>query len=249
MLYFIYISGVHLGACPFMNRMPGTTTDEQWSHDDLLRNTICSFCNNERLNPWYSCNRRSSMVNCHPGLLHERRQHYYIIKLLAKYAIPAVPMCGREITNRGLDFQGHPGATTQIHSYRIPHVSLPKKQQIKQYITHGKSIILEVILFFNKTHYSGNEVLCGADGFGIGVHCTLNSGCMSHGNVGDGTHGLSKGICMSAALLIAPLKEEVPMDFSKAFYMVDVSSITPLRLDVLRILNLAVTKNFWVSQG
>ena len=90
-------------------------------------------------------------------------------------------------------------------------------------------------------------MLCGPDGFGIGVHCVLNSGSMSHGNVGDKSHGLSKGICMSIALIVAPLKESEPMDFSKAFYTLDVSSIAPLKLDVLRILNLAVSKNFWVS--
>ena len=115
-----------------MNRMPGTTTSEQWSHDDLLRNTICSFCNNERLNPWYSCNRRSAMVNCHPGLLCQRRQHFFIIKLFAKYAIP-----GFTVFNQWVDFNGLPGVKTELHNYRIPHISLPKKQQVKQYITHG----------------------------------------------------------------------------------------------------------------
>ena len=113
-----------------MANMVATATEEEWNHEELMRNTVCNFCNQEHLNKWYSCNRRSSMVNLHPGLLSVFRQHYYLIKIVAKYA------CNQ--WNIRVPFLGHPGAQTLKRSFKIPHVSLPKHLQFHQYITHGK---------------------------------------------------------------------------------------------------------------
>ena len=72
---------------------------------------------------------------------------------------------------------------------------------------------------------------------------------MSHGNVGGDTTGLSKALCMALVLLICPLKEDQPIDFSKAWFPLDVSKLSNMQLELLQILNASVTKHFWVSQG
>ena len=87
----------------------------------------------------------------------------------------------------------------------------------------------------------------GPDGHGIGCCVILNSGCMSHGLIGAATSGLSKALCMTLSVIVAPLKETEPMDFRKAWYALDVSSIEPLRWEILTVLNASVTKYFWVS--
>ena len=113
-----------------MSNLVATATEETWDHEKLMLNTICSFCNREHLNKWFSCNRRASMVNLHPGLLSLSRQHYYLIKIVAKYAMNDYGI--------RMSFAGHPGATTTKHTFTIPHVSLPKHLQQHQYITHGE---------------------------------------------------------------------------------------------------------------
>ena len=120
-----------MGSCPFMSNLIATATDETWSYEQLMLNTICHFCNKMHFNNWFSCNRRASMINLHPGLLSFNRHHFFLVKIIAKFAIS--PSGYPKIV-----FSGHPGAKTMKHSYKIPHVSLPKPLQIKQYITHGK---------------------------------------------------------------------------------------------------------------
>ena len=87
------------------------------------------------------------------------------------------------------------------------------------------------------------------NGYGIGPCVILNSGCMSHGSIGGNNTGLSKALCMALVLLIRPLNENQPIDFSAAWYALNVSDLTVLHLDILRLLNSGVTKHFWVSQG
>ena len=70
------------------------------------------------------------MVNLHPGLLAIRRQHFYLVKLVAKYVVHPYSF--------DISFQGHPGASTTKNTYVIPHVSLPKDLQTHTYISHGK---------------------------------------------------------------------------------------------------------------
>ena len=114
-----------------MGNLIATTTDEKWDHDQLMRNTICSFCNREHFNNWFSCNRRSSMVNLHPGLLSLSRQHFFLVKIVAKYSYDNYKAAK-------MVFSGHPGATTTKQTYTIPFVELPKHMQQRTYITHGK---------------------------------------------------------------------------------------------------------------
>ena len=54
---------------------------------------------------------------------------------------------------------------------------------------------------------------------------------------------------MSAALLVAPLKYDKPMDFSLAFHTSDILEIRPLNLILLRVLWHTCRENFWVSKG
>ena len=70
---------------------------------------------------------------------------------------------------------------------------------------------------------------------------------MSHGTVGVGTRGLSKGLVMALVLLIRPLTEDQPLDFRKAWYTLDLGAIAPLHFQILNVLNNSVTKHFWVS--
>ena len=85
------------------------------------------------------------------------------------------------------------------------------------------------------------------DGHGVGSCICLNSGCMSHGDIGSKTSGLSKAMSMMLSVLICPEKYNKPMDFSLAFYTVDVSDIPRRHLEILWFLNNAVTKHYWVS--
>ena len=77
----------------------------------------------------------------------------------------------------------------------------------------------------------------------------LNSGKMSHGTLGGQNIGLSKSLVMSLSLLMRPLTDAIPLNFSDAWFALDVSNLNHLQLDILRILNASVTKHFWVSQG
>ena len=100
----------------------------------------------------------------------------------------------------------------------------------------------------NRSNFiSGNECLVGSNGYGLGTNIMLNSGCMSHGNVGGKSTGLSKALVMGLVVLIKPLEENEPLDFSAAWYPLDVCNIQPLHLDLLRILNAGATRHFWVS--
>jgi len=121
-----------MGACPMMGNILATTTEEKWTYEQLMMNTVCQFCNRNHYNNWYSCNRRSCMVNLHKGLINIRRQHWYLVKLVAKYAIN--PFEAIKIA-----FSGHPGAKTEQQTYRISHISLPKDLQTRTFITHGKN--------------------------------------------------------------------------------------------------------------
>ena len=119
-----------MGACPQMSNLVATATSDEWTYEQLIQNSICQFCNRQHLNCWFSCNRRASMVNLHPGLISIQRQHWYLVKLVAKYVIHSYPF--------EISFQGHPGATTRKNVFIIPHISLPKDLQTHTYIAHGK---------------------------------------------------------------------------------------------------------------
>jgi len=70
------------------------------------------------------------MVNTHPGLLCTRRQHYYMVKLLAKYQVSSF--------SRDTNFLGMAGIQTEMETYNVPNPTVPKEFQTKQYIRHGK---------------------------------------------------------------------------------------------------------------
>ena len=70
---------------------------------------------------------------------------------------------------------------------------------------------------------------------------------MSHGSIGGSNTGLSKGASIALAVLMNPLTEDIPLDFSKPWYTMDISTMNHLQLDILRILNRSVTRYFWVS--
>ena len=114
-----------------MSNFACTATDEKWTHDELLVNSICHFCNRQYHNDWFSCNRRSSMVNLHPGLASLKRHYYYVVKIISKFVLNPYSR---------ISFSGHPGAETTKQTYTIPHVSLPKQFQTKIYITHGERL-------------------------------------------------------------------------------------------------------------
>ena len=114
-----------------MSNLVGTITNDKWSYEALLQNTICTICNNNYYNRWYSCNRRQAMVNTHPGLLCTRRQHFYMVKLFTKYQIRGF--------SRDSNFIGKPGETSEMETYKVPNQSVPKELQIKQYIRRGKN--------------------------------------------------------------------------------------------------------------
>ena len=97
--------------------------------------------------------------------------------------------------------------------------------------------------------FSGNETLCGLDGYGVGTCTIINTGCMSHGNLGDETHGLSKAIAMGLVLIVCPLKESEPMDFEEAWYAIDMRNIKTHHSTILSLLNYAVSQNFWVRKS
>ena len=122
------ILGLHLGACPRMAAIISTITDQVWDYPTMLLNTICFYCNQERLNNWYSCNRRASMINLHPGLLYVRRQHYFIMSIFAKYC------SSRDST---ILYRGHPDTQSELREYKITDISLPMDLQTRKYIAHG----------------------------------------------------------------------------------------------------------------
>ena len=129
-----------------MANFVATASDEKWSYDMLMRNTVCRVCNQMYFNNWFSCNRRAACVNTHPGLLGIRRQHLYMIKLFAKYQ-----------TNRHnitIPFEGHPGAKTTLEVYSITDQSLPKTKQHKYYIRHG--MYMEHRYLFESKNYIFN---------------------------------------------------------------------------------------------
>ena len=70
---------------------------------------------------------------------------------------------------------------------------------------------------------------------------------MSHGDIGSKTSGLSKAMSMMLSVLICPEEYKNAMDFTPAFYTVDVSDIPRRHLEILWFLNNAVTKHYWVS--
>ena len=106
-----------------------------------------------------------------------------------------------------------------------------------------------VISYLKLTIFLGNESLCGANGHGLGQCIVLNSGCMSHGTIGSGTRGLSKGLVMALVVLIKPLTGDQPLNFREAWHALDVGSLSHLHAEILRILNAGATKHFWVSLG
>lgn len=114
-----------------MANFVATATDIKWPYELLLRNTVCMVCNNEYYNCWYSCNRRAAATNTHPGLLGLRRQHVYMVKLMVKYQTNEFDIL--------VPFHGHPGAVTEMETYRVVDKSVPKSQQLKKYIRHGKT--------------------------------------------------------------------------------------------------------------
>ena len=85
-------------------------------------------------------------------------------------------------------------------------------------------------------------------GYGLGTHLTLNTGCMSHGTHGSKTSGMSKALAMTLCLLICPLKEDKDMNFMAAWYPACVANLPKRNLEILWYLDLAVTKHFWVSR-
>ena len=107
-----------------------TATDEKWTYERLLENTVCMVCNRMYFNRWYSCNRRAAAVNMHPGLMGIQRQHIYMVKIFSKY----------QTNQHGITipFQGQPGVKTALEVYSITDKSLPKCKQNKYYIRHGK---------------------------------------------------------------------------------------------------------------
>ena len=100
---------------------------------------------------------------------------------------------------------------------------------------------------YNNIFIKGNETLTGPDGFGVGTFCIFNTGCMSHGSIGDPAHGLSKSISMGLVLIICPSNENDSMNFKAAWHACDVQAIGHLHLKLLGQLDIAVTQNFWVS--
>ena len=70
---------------------------------------------------------------------------------------------------------------------------------------------------------------------------------MSHGSTVGPTTGLSKALAMGLVLIICPSKEDVTMDFRNAWFACDVSHMQPIHLNILQLLDCAVTQNFWVS--
>ena len=72
---------------------------------------------------------------------------------------------------------------------------------------------------------------------------------MSHGSIGGDNTGLSKALVMALVLLIRPLKEDQIIDFSAAWFALNVTDMTLMHLDILKLLNSGVSKHFWVSSG
>ena len=122
-----------------MGSINATITDEIWDFPTLMRNTLCNFCNSQRLNDWYSCNRRPSTINLHPGLTSFCRQHLYLVSIFAKYAT---------CLDSEIHFQGHPGVVSQKQVHTFTDISLPKSMQTQTFIRHGKIIIINYSILF-----------------------------------------------------------------------------------------------------
>ena len=95
--------------------------------------------------------------------------------------------------------------------------------------------------------FIGNETCTDRNGYGIGSYVILNSGCMSHGVIGRGSNGLSKALCMAVVLFVRPLTENDPLDFTEAWYALNVGEMNYLQIEIISLLNRGVTKHFWVS--
>ena len=121
-----------------MNRMLALLTTHEWTYETLLKYSHCSFCCSEALNPWYSCNRRSAMVNFHPGLMFIRRQLYHAVKLFVKYtARPSIKMA----------FGGQDQTHATIQTYHLTEKTVPKPLREKTYIRYGKNQLQNEIIF------------------------------------------------------------------------------------------------------
>lgn len=70
---------------------------------------------------------------------------------------------------------------------------------------------------------------------------------MTHGSLGDLSHGLSKALSMGLVLIICPLPEDEPMNFDEAWYAANMMNLKPLHLSLLNQLSQAVTQHFWAS--
>ena len=132
--WFKYIfSAGHLGACPFMPTMLNLITQHKWNYETMLKYNSCFFCCSESLNPWYSCLRRSSMVNFHPGLLCIRRHLYYLVKLFVKF---------NTSTMVKIAFAGERTSQATLEEYHVTNPLVPKPHRTQQYIRYGKILMI-----------------------------------------------------------------------------------------------------------
>ena len=176
-------------------------------------------------------------MNLHPGLASARRQHYFILNLLAKYS---------SALDDEMHYAGHPNTRSEVREYVYPDKSVPKPLQKHAYICHGKTLIK---VSNNYIEFSGNESLVKGNGWGVGTFVLLNNGKMTHSDRFSKYGGLSKGISMAAALLVAPLNYYKKMDFSLAFYALNIMDIPKLHLKMLRQMFHTSQDSFWVSEG
>ena len=72
---------------------------------------------------------------------------------------------------------------------------------------------------------------------------------MSHGVLGRGSNGLSKALCMAIVLVIQPLTEDVPLNFTEAWFALNVGDLNYIQLELISVLNRGVSKHFWVCSG
>ena len=85
--------------------------------------------------------------------------------------------------------------------------------------------------------------------WGVGTCLLLNNGKMTHSDRFSKYGGLSKGISMAAALMMAPLNYYDQMNFSLAYYALNIMDIPRLHLEMLRKMFHTSQENFWVRKG
>ena len=114
---------------------------------------------------------------------------------------------------------------------------------LKSYVMVRKQDYYRKILIL----FSGNEILCSADGFFAGSNLIMNTGRMNHSNLTSEMKGMSKALNMSICLLICPEQMPLPMTYEQAWSPLNVLNIKRRYIPILQVVARKLDSLFWVS--